>query len=66
MPTCKPIPLPTSGSVNGNRYDLFVMNTEVGITGIVAISARDRDDAIDQYERANPACAVISVLMPDH
>ena len=55
---------PSPGRITGDQYDLLVVNMEVGLTGIVSTSALSRDDAIGQYERENPACRVISVLMP--
>jgi hypothetical protein len=45
-----------------NKYDLLVVNTEIGITGTVSITAFNEDEAVRFYERDNPACAVISIL----
>lgn len=57
---------PSSSCLNGEQYDLLVMNLEFGLTGIVSVSAPDRVEAIRLYERTNPTCAVISVMKPDH
>ena len=53
-------------SLNERQYDLLVVNLEIGIVGTVPVSAFSPDEAISLYERANPACAVISVLAPEH
>lgn len=45
-----------------NEYVLLVMNTEIGLTGTVSITAFNEDEAVRVYERDNPACTVISVL----
>lgn len=45
------------------RYDLLVMNHEVGVTAIISAVGTSLDDAIQRYERANPACLVIPVLI---
>ncbi|WP_170942383.1 hypothetical protein [Noviherbaspirillum denitrificans] len=46
------------------EHELLVMNLEAGLAGVVPVMAADREEAIRLYERANPACVVITGLAP--
>lgn len=61
MVTCESIP----ADAEICEHELLVVNLDVGLAGIVPVAAANEDEAISLFERANPACVVISALPPE-